>query len=165
MFPLKSIHTDGIRAGVMVCTIQLKAEIRTYRPITPVVICFRSSRWHSPHHPSRYLFGALELTYYKNYKGRHRLRSLQSYNAMSNMMIKNSLVKIKEHPSYPGDMEGKVLLNLMARAIYDPKTGEYSFKGKLANHVSSDVSNVSSLILSQQAESGTLSVSALTKVC
>jgi fatty acid synthase subunit beta len=60
---------------------------------------------------------------------------------MSDMMIKNSLVKIKEHPPYVGDMEGKVLLNSMARATFDPKTGEYSFKGKLPTEVSLDVAN------------------------
>ena len=33
---------------------------------------------------------------------------------MSDMMIKNTLVKIKGHLPYVGDMEGKVLLNSMA---------------------------------------------------
>jgi fatty acid synthase subunit alpha len=61
---------------------------------------------------------------------------------MSDMMIKNTLVKIKEHPPYLGDMEGKVLLNSMARATLDPKTGSYSFKGKLTTEVTVDVSNV-----------------------
>jgi len=61
---------------------------------------------------------------------------------MSDMMIKNSLVKVKDHPPYLGDMEGKVLLNSMARASFDPKTGEYSFKGKLASQVPLDVANV-----------------------
>ena len=56
-------------------------------------------------------------------------------------MIKKSLVKIKEHPPYVGDMEGKVLLNSMARATFDPRTGEYSFQGKLAAQVPLDVAN------------------------
>jgi fatty acid synthase subunit alpha len=64
---------------------------------------------------------------------------------MSDMMIKNSLVKVKEHPPYLGDMEGKVLLNSLARATLDPKTGEYSFKGKLNNAVPLDTSNVTTL--------------------
>ena len=34
------------------------------------------------------------------------------------MMIKKTLVKIKEHLPYVGDMEGKVLLNSMARATW-----------------------------------------------
>lgn len=57
------------------------------------------------------------------------------------MMIKKSLVKIKEHPPYVGDMEGKVLLNSLARATFDPRTGEYSFQGKLAAQVTLDVAN------------------------
>lgn len=91
-------------------------------------------------HP-RYLFGALEPTYYEQYKERHRVRALQSYKAMSDMMIKNSLVKVKDHPPYTGDMEVKVLLNSMARAAFDPKTGEYSFKGKLNTEVPVDIAN------------------------
>ncbi|KJA22996.1 hypothetical protein HYPSUDRAFT_201793 [Hypholoma sublateritium FD-334 SS-4] len=70
----------------------------------------------------------VEPTYYEEYKKRNRVRGLQSYKAMSEMMIRNLLVKIKEHPRYQGDMEGKVLLNSMARASFDPKTGEYSFQ-------------------------------------
>ena len=92
-------------------------------------------------HP-RYLFGALEPTYYEEYKKRNRVRALQSYKAMSEMMIKNSLVKIKEHPPYQSDMEGKVLLNSMARASFDPKTGEYTFQSKLATSAPVDVANV-----------------------
>jgi len=62
-------------------------------------------------------------------------------------------VKIKEHPPYLGDMEGKVLLNSMARATLDPKTGEYSFKGKLATEAPVDVANVKAVsdILSSNA--------------
>ena len=92
-------------------------------------------------HP-RYIFGALDPVGYDGYKQRNRVRALQSYKAMSDMMIKNSLVKIKEHPPYIGDMEGKVLLNSMARATFDPKTGEYSFKGKLTSTAPMDTSNV-----------------------
>ena len=60
-------------------------------------------------------------------------------------MIKKSLVKIKEHPPYVGDMEGKVLLNSMARATFDPRTGEYSFQGKLAAQVPLDVANANAI--------------------
>ncbi|KAG5646963.1 hypothetical protein DXG03_001686 [Asterophora parasitica] len=124
MFPSKSIHTDGIRAGVM--------SSFGFGQVggTALVI-----------HP-RYLFGALEPSYYEQYKARNHVRSRQSYKAMSDMMIKNSLVKIKDHPPYLGDMEGKVLLNSLARATLDPKTGEYSFKGKLASEVTLDTANV-----------------------
>jgi fatty acid synthase subunit beta len=106
-------------------------------------------------HP-RHLFGALDPVYYDDYKQRNRVRALQSYKAMSDMMIKNSLVKIKEHPPYIGDMEGKVLLNSLARATFDPKTGEYSFKGKLTSTVPMDTSNAQtvSTMLSMNAFDG-----------
>lgn len=92
-------------------------------------------------HP-RYLFGALEPAYYDGYKKRNQARSLGAYKAMSEMMIKNSLVKIKDHPPYLGDMENKVLLNSLARATLDSKTGEYGFKGKLNTVVPLDKANV-----------------------
>ena len=60
-------------------------------------------------------------------------------------MIKKSLVKIKEHPPYIGDMEGKVLLNSMARATFDPRTGEYSFQGKLGTQVPLDIANAKAI--------------------
>lgn len=52
------------------------------------------------------------------------------------------LFKIKEHPPYVGDMEGKFLLNSMARSTFDPRTGEYSFQGKLATQVPLDVTYI-----------------------
>ncbi|KAF9467993.1 fatty acid synthase [Collybia nuda] len=127
MFPSKSIHTDGIRAGVM--------SSFGFGQVGGTALVL---------HP-RYLFGALEPSYYEQYKARHRTRALQSYKAMSDMMIKNSLVKIKEHPPYLGDMEGKVLLNSLARASLDPKTGSYTFTGTLDTEVVADVSNVATV--------------------
>ena len=56
------------------------------------------------------------------------------------MMIKKSLVKIKEHLPYIGDMERKVLLNSMARATFNPKASEYS-QEKLSVQVPLDVAN------------------------
>ncbi|KAG6813968.1 hypothetical protein H0H92_005223, partial [Tricholoma furcatifolium] len=126
LFPSKSIHTDGIRAGVM--------SSFGFGQVGGTALVL---------HP-RYLFGAIEPSYYEEYKKRNHVRSLQSYKAMSEMMIKNSLVKIKEHPPYLGDMEGKVLLNSLARATLDPKTGEYSFT-KWNNDVTLDTSNVKAL--------------------
>ncbi|KAF9532470.1 fatty acid synthase [Crepidotus variabilis] len=123
LFPSKSIHTDGIRAGVM--------SSFGFGQVggTAMII-----------HP-RYLLGALEPTAYEAYRQRNVLRSRQCYKAMSDMMIKNSLVKIKEHPPYLGDMEAKVLLNSLARATFDPKTNEYSFKGKLPSQAPVDFAN------------------------
>jgi hypothetical protein len=45
----------------------------------------------------RYLFGALEPTYYEAYKQRNCVPALSPHKAMSDTMIKKSLIKIKEH--------------------------------------------------------------------
>jgi len=75
---------------------------------------------------------------------------------MSDMMIRNSLVKVKDKPPYLGDMEGKVLLNSLARASLDPKTGSYSFAGKLNTNIPQDEANVQAVsdLLSKGALSG-----------
>jgi fatty acid synthase subunit beta len=126
MFPSKSIHTDGIRAGVM--------SSFGFGQVGGIVMVV---------HP-RYLLGALEPSYYQAYKARNEARALQSYKALSEMMIGNSLVKLKDHPPYAPELERKVLLNSMARAEYDNKTGEYSFK-KVGTKVPSDTGNVKTL--------------------
>lgn len=109
MFPSKSIHTDGIRAGVM--------SSFGFGQVggTALVV-----------HP-RYLLAALEPSVYAAYRERNRLRYLQSYKAMSEMMTHNSLVKIKDGPPYTPDVEGKVLLNSLARATLSARTGQYTF--------------------------------------
>jgi fatty acid synthase subunit alpha, fungi type len=61
---------------------------------------------------------------------------------MSEMMIKNNLVKIKEHPPYSLDLEDKVLLNSLARVSPDAKTGSYAFTSKLPTTVVIDSQNV-----------------------
>jgi fatty acid synthase subunit alpha, fungi type len=91
-------------------------------------------------HP-RHLFGALEPTAYESYKSLNRTRALQSYKAMSEMMITNSLVKIKDAPPYGPDLEGPVLLNSLARATLDSRTGSYVFRENLENRVKSDLGN------------------------
>ncbi|EKM78079.1 hypothetical protein AGABI1DRAFT_61049 [Agaricus bisporus var. burnettii JB137-S8] len=124
MFPSKTIYTDGIQAGVM--------SSFGFGQVggTALVV-----------HP-RYLFGALEPSFYEQYKERNRTRALQSYKAMSDMMVKNSLVKIKENPPFTPENEREVLMNSMARVTCDPKTGEYSFKGKLPREAPLDLSNL-----------------------
>ncbi len=82
--------------------------------------------------PTHAIFGALEPAYYEIYRQRNHVRALQSYKAMSDMMVKNSLVKVKgsrlkAHPPYFGDMEGKVLLNSMAHASFNPKMVSIQF--------------------------------------
>jgi fatty acid synthase subunit alpha len=109
VFPSKSIYTDGIRAGVM--------SSFGFGQVggTALVV-----------HP-RHLLAALEPSAYEAYQERNRLRYLQSYKAMSEMMTHNSLVKIKDSPPYTPDVEGKVLLNSLARATLSTRTGQYTF--------------------------------------
>ncbi|KAK7463431.1 fatty acid synthase alpha subunit Lsd1 [Stygiomarasmius scandens] len=124
MFPSKSIHTDGIRAGIM--------SSFGFGQVGGIALVVNP----------RLLFGALEPDYYNAYKERNNTRSLTTYKTMSEMMIKNNLVRIKERPPYSLDIEDKVLLNSMARATPDPKTGSYTFKPKQTMEVPLDTANV-----------------------
>jgi len=139
MFPSKSIHTDGIRAGVM-SSFGFGQVGGTAVVVNP-----------------RYLFATLERSYYDAYKERHAVRALQSYKAMSDMMIQNTLVKIKEHPPYSLDLEAPVLLNSLARASLDPKTGSYSFKAP-PSKIPMDTANVAAITDSFAAPSATSGV-------
>ena len=49
---------------------------------------------------------------------------------MTSMMTTNSLVRIKDAPPYTKELEEAVLLNSLARAKLDEKTGSYSFPKK-----------------------------------
>ena len=104
----------------------------------------------------RYLLGALEPSVYEAYKVKNRRRYQLTYKAMSEMMINNSLVKVKEAPPYSKELEGDVLLNSRARASYDAKTGSYAFTSKLSKAPVFDTANASavSAILAQNATSG-----------
>jgi hypothetical protein len=103
-------------------------------------------------HP-RYLFGALEPSLYEEYKMRNRVRALASFKAMSDMMITNSLVKIKDAPPYSAELEVPVLLNSRARATFDAKTGKYGFTSKLDTKPKHDLANAKAVsdILSIEA--------------
>lgn len=91
-------------------------------------------------HP-RYLLGALTPNQFASYKDLNRKRALSSYKAMSAMMTENSLVKIKEAPPYAKDLEGRVLLNSMARAQRDQKTGGWVFPQNLKTNAPMDLAN------------------------
>ncbi len=58
------------------------------------------------------------------------------------MMIKNSLIKIKEHSPHQSGVEGKDLPNSMALASLDPESGQCSFRSKLDTSVPVNASNV-----------------------
>lgn len=106
-------------------------------------------------HP-RFVFGAIEPAAYEAYKVKNRVRSRLSYKAMSEMMINNSLVKVKEAPPYTKDLEGPVLLNSLARTVLDPKTGSYAYPSELATKPVLDAANVAAVseILSNSSTSG-----------
>jgi len=123
LFPSKTIHTDGIKAGIMTSF--------GFGQVGGVALIL---------HP-RFLFGALEPSLYASYRRANRDRAVLSYKAMSEMMIANNLVQIKEHPPYSAELEVPVLLNSLARATLD-KTGNYSFPSKLPTSPSADLANL-----------------------
>jgi fatty acid synthase subunit alpha, fungi type len=82
---------------------------------------------------------------YESYKARHKERYLKSYKAMSEMMTTNMLVKIKEAPPYTTELETPVLLNSLARASPDKKTGSYTFKENQPTEVKQNVANVEAI--------------------
>jgi fatty acid synthase subunit alpha len=124
LFLSKTIHTDGIKAGVM--------SSFGFGQVGGTVLIL---------HP-RYLLGSLQPSAYESYKILNRTRARASYKVMSEMMITNSLVRIKEAPPYGPDMEAPVLLNSQARATLDPKTNSYGFTTKLTTKANIDTGNV-----------------------
>jgi len=137
MYPSKTIHTDGLRAGLLTSF--------GFGQVGGSALIL---------HP-RYLLGAIPPADYVVYKARNRTRELASYKTMSEMMINNSLVKIKEHPPYSTELEQPVLLNPLARTSLD-KTGQYSFS-KLATKPELDLGNVkavSSMLAENQSAAG-----------
>ncbi|KAF8206176.1 fatty acid synthase [Mycena galopus ATCC 62051] len=140
MFPSKSIHTDGIRAGVM--------SSFGFGQVGGIALVINP----------RYLFATMESSHYEAYKHRHAARALQSYKSMSEMMIKNSLVKIKETPPYSPDLEAPVLLNSLARASLDIKTGSYKYTAPLPSAVPMDTANVAAISESFNASAGVIGV-------
>ncbi|KAG8752051.1 3-oxoacyl-[acyl-carrier-protein] synthase [Serendipita sp. 396] len=126
MFPSKTIRTDGIRAGLMTSF--------GFGQVGGSALII---------HP-RYLLAALEPSQYETYCVANRARSLSSYKVMSEMMITNSLVKIKEHPPFTPEIEGSVLLNPLARVTRD-KAGELTFPAKLTKSPPVDLANLSVL--------------------
>ena len=91
---------------------------------------------------ARYLLAALEPSVYEAYKVKNRHRQRLCYKAMSEMMTSNNLVRVKDAPPYTKDLEAPVLLNPLARASYNAKTGSYEFTPKLTKTPAIDMANV-----------------------
>ncbi|RSH78623.1 3-oxoacyl-[acyl-carrier-protein] synthase [Apiotrichum porosum] len=89
-------------------------------------------------HP-RYLYGALNTSQLDEYKKKRRARELDSYSRMSQALVLNNLVQIKDAPPYAPELEGPVLLNPLARA--GPSKGSYAFTGKLPTTVTPNNAN------------------------
>jgi len=89
-------------------------------------------------HP-HYLFSAIDNALYIKYCKLNRAHALSLYKAMSEMMVHNNLVKIKDHPPYSTELEVPVLLNSAACTSLD-KTSSYSFS-KLPSSVTADTTN------------------------
>ncbi|EJU05022.1 fatty acid synthase [Dacryopinax primogenitus] len=127
MFPSKSIHTDGISAGLLTSF--------GFGQVGGLALIL---------HP-RYLFASLAPEQYKDYVDKNRIRAMSAYKAMSEMMITNSLVKIKDHPPYTEELETPVLLNPLARTERDA-LGGYSFTAKqLPKKAPIDAANAATL--------------------
>lgn len=91
---------------------------------------------------ARHLFAALEPSVYEAYRLKNRHRQRLAYKAMSEMLTSNNLVRVKDAPPYSKELEAPVLLNPLARATYNPKTGSYEYTAKLASKPELDVANV-----------------------
>ena len=140
MYPSKTIHTDGIRAGLMVSTFPASFESRSI--FLETSFGFGQVGGSALILHPRFLFGALEPSAYNEYKKANSARALSAYKVMSEMMITNSLVKIKDHPPFTPELEAPVLLNPLARVTCD-KTGELTFPPKLTTAPTSDLANLS----------------------
>ncbi|WWC90821.1 uncharacterized protein L201_005758 [Kwoniella dendrophila CBS 6074] len=93
-------------------------------------------------HP-RYLFASLYSHDLEEYKKRRLERELSSYSRMSQALVHNNLVQIKDAPPYSAELEGGVLLNPLARA--GPSKNSYAFQGKLPSAVSLNPKNAETL--------------------
>lgn len=83
----------------------------------------------------------LEAKQFEAYKKLNNERHLRSYKSMTEMMTRETLVKVKPGPPYSPDLETPVLLNPLARTQLD-KTGSYSFPEKLPTTRVLDLANV-----------------------
>ncbi|WRT68298.1 uncharacterized protein IL334_005274 [Kwoniella shivajii] len=93
-------------------------------------------------HP-RYLFASLQPHDLQEYIKRRSQRELNTYSRMSQAMVNNNLVQIKEAPPYSAELEAGVLLNPLARA--GPSKNSYAFQGKLPSSIPLDTKNAETL--------------------
>nr|XP_019006796.1 fatty acid synthase subunit alpha [Kwoniella mangroviensis CBS 8507]OCF70257.1 fatty acid synthase subunit alpha [Kwoniella mangroviensis CBS 8507] len=94
-------------------------------------------------HP-RYLYASLQPHDLEEYKKRRSERELSAYSRMSQALVNNNLVQIKDAPPYSAELEGGVLLNPLARAG-PSKNNSFSFQGKLPSAVPLNPQNAETL--------------------
>ncbi len=95
-------------------------------------------------HP-RYVLAAVPPSVYELYRVRHEECYLKSYKAMSEMMTTNALVKVKEALPYSIELETPVLLDFLARASPDKKSGSYTFKKNQPTEMEQNLVNVKAI--------------------
>ncbi|WWC71664.1 uncharacterized protein I206_105622 [Kwoniella pini CBS 10737] len=93
-------------------------------------------------HP-RYLYAALQPHDLEEYKKRRSERELSTFARMSQALVQNNLVQIKDAPPYSAELEGGVLLNPLARA--GPSKNSFAFQGKLPSAVPLNPKNAETL--------------------
>lgn len=77
---------------------------------------------------------------------------------MTEMMTTNSLVRIKDGPPYSPELEQAVLVNPLARATFNPKTGSYSYTSNLHKTIPLDTTNAATAAKALTSHSSAIGV-------
>jgi len=120
-FPSRSIHTDGIKAGLLKSFGfgQVGGEVLVISP--------------------DYVLSSLTKEEYDVYCKKREVRQQAMYRYLHESMTENAdFVQVKDHPPYDDTNESSVYLDPLARASYDKKEGTWKFSGKRENY--SDIS-------------------------
>jgi len=112
-FPSRSIHTDGVKAGLLKSFGfgQVGGEVLVISP--------------------DYVLSSLTKEEYDVYCKKREVRQQAMYRYLHESMTENAdFVQVKEHPPYDDTNESNVYLDPLARASYDKKEGSWKFNGK-----------------------------------
>ncbi|ORY03898.1 hypothetical protein K493DRAFT_311577 [Basidiobolus meristosporus CBS 931.73] len=112
-FPNKSVHTRGIKAGLLKSFGfgQVGGEILVIHP--------------------DYVFGAIEEKTFEEYKALMDQRQNKVYRYFHETFTGDSFVKVKNSPPYTEEQESKVYLNPKARASFNPTKNTWTFDKEL----------------------------------
>ncbi|ORX48172.1 fatty acid synthase [Piromyces finnis] len=112
-YPSRSIHTDGVKAGLLKSFGfgQVGGEVLVISP--------------------DYVLGTLTKEEYDVYLKKREVRQQAMYRYLHDSMTENAdFVQVKDHPPYDDASESSVYLDPLARASYDKKEGTWKFNGK-----------------------------------